>query len=341
MSSREDGIEERRKPQQPRRLSPEDYTVGWICAIPCELIAARAMLDRTHVRLESQHCHDENSYTLGSIGGHHVAIACLPEYGTTNAAIAAKSMQSTFINLRFGLMVGIGGGVPSEENDIRLGDLVISLPSEQGGGVIQYDLGRKEVGGFRRIGNLNKPPTLLRTAITDLRATRNFGRELSVLVNEAFANDEEEDSDEERTYPVTAKDILFKKDYIHADNKLSCDVCIATAKDTSLVSRKPRKTTNPKIHYGNIASGNSVMKDAIERDQLAQRDNIICYEMEAAGLMDNFPCLVIRGISDYADSHKNWQWQPYASAVAAGYAKRLLQVITPQAVEGLEPIRGA
>jgi hypothetical protein len=43
--------------------------------------------------------------------------------------------------------------------------------------------------------------------------------------------------------------------------------------------------------------------------------------------MDSFPCLVIRGICDYADSHKNKIWQPYAAATAAAYAKELLNII--------------
>ena len=55
--------------------------------------------------------------------------------------------------------------------------------------------------------------------------------------------------------------------------------------------------------------------------------------MEAAGLMDNFPCLVIRGICDYSDAHKNKKWQPYAAATAAAYAKELLGVIHPVQVD--------
>jgi nucleoside phosphorylase len=69
------------------------------------------------------------------------------------------------------------------------------------------------------------------------------------------------------------------------------------------------------------------MKHGDTRDRLPQKDGILCFEMEAAGLMDNFPCLVIRGICDYADSHKNKQWQEYAAATAAAYAKELLSVI--------------
>lgn len=54
--------------------------------------------------------------------------------------------------------------------------------------------------------------------------------------------------------------------------------------------------------------------------------------------MDSFPCLVIRGICDYADSHKNKIWQPYAAAVAAAYAKELLLVIPAQRVTDLPPL---
>jgi nucleoside phosphorylase len=55
--------------------------------------------------------------------------------------------------------------------------------------------------------------------------------------------------------------------------------------------------------------------------------------MEAAGLMNQFPCLVIRGICDYSDTHKNKGWQGYAAMVAAAYAKDLLHRIPPNKVE--------
>jgi nucleoside phosphorylase len=125
------------KEKEASRFQPEDYTAGWICAIPKELTAAQAVLDSIHSPLEAQPKYDENNYTLGSIGKHNVVISCLPEYGVVSAAIAAKSMQNTFPRLRFGLMVGIGGDIPSAENDIRLGDIVVSLPTGQHGGVIQ------------------------------------------------------------------------------------------------------------------------------------------------------------------------------------------------------------
>jgi hypothetical protein len=55
--------------------------------------------------------------------------------------------------------------------------------------------------------------------------------------------------------------------------------------------------------------------------------------MEAAGLMNGLPCLVIRGICDYSNLHKNKKWQPYAAAAAAAYAKDLLSVVLPWEVQ--------
>ena len=79
-------------------------------------------------------------------------------------------MSAAFTSLRIGLMVGIGGGVPSEEADIRLGDVVVSNPHKVHGGVVQYDFGKTTPSGFVRTGSLNTPPTILLNAITNLRA---------------------------------------------------------------------------------------------------------------------------------------------------------------------------
>ncbi|KAL3420952.1 Kinesin light chain 5 [Phlyctema vagabunda] len=315
----------------------EAYTVGWICAIPAELAAAREMLDREHAPLKAQHSQDKNTYILGSMGEHKVSIAVLPSYGTTSAAIALNSMLHSFPKLRFGLMVGIGGGIPREDKDIRLGDIVVSLPDEQGGGVIQYDLGRLEVEGFKRVGVLNKPPTLLRTAVRTMTTEKHLGREIWNTVNEVFCEDDDDDDDDEINKwasPGPKNDALFEAEYIHKAGKSSCIDC----EKGNAIERKERRMPYPKVHYGNIASGNSVMKDAKQRDLLAEKENVICFEMEAAGMMEDFPCLVIRGICDYADSHKNYQWQPYAAAVAAVYTKKLLSLIPPQAVSDLTPV---
>ncbi|TEY29167.1 hypothetical protein BOTCAL_0965g00030 [Botryotinia calthae] len=142
-------------------LPSEAYTVGWICAIRTELQVAKAMLDKVHASTKEVDLHDDNIYTLGSIAQHNIAITCLPEYCTAIVVTAAKDIIHKFRNIRFGLMFGIGGGIPSTRNDIRLGDVVVSMPNEAGVGVVQYDMGRREKDGFYRKGALNKPPNLL------------------------------------------------------------------------------------------------------------------------------------------------------------------------------------
>jgi nucleoside phosphorylase len=146
----------------------DEYTVGWVCALSKEQTAATAMLDDRHVGLPKPP-NDPNTYTLGSIGKHNIVIACLPEgeIGTNSAATFATWMISTFPSIKFGLMVGIGGGIPPK---VRLGDVVVSTPTDQYGGVVQWDFGKAEEGGkFKKIGSLNNPPTPLRTALTKLK----------------------------------------------------------------------------------------------------------------------------------------------------------------------------
>jgi nucleoside phosphorylase len=96
-----------------------------------------------------------------------------------------------------------------------------------------------------------------------------------------------------------------------------------------------------RVHYGLIASGNQVIKDAVSRDKLNKDlgGACLCIEMEAAGMMNNFPCIVIRGIYDYCDSHKNKAWQEHAAAVAAAFAKELLGFVQLSDVEGERLVR--
>ncbi|KAM6514530.1 hypothetical protein FSOLCH5_008769 [Fusarium solani] len=157
--------------------NPSDYTVGWVCALTCEYVAAQEFLDEEHDPPESLQPNDSNDYTLGRIGRHNVVIAVLPdgEYGTATAASVATSMLNSFPNVRIGLMVGIGGGAPSPTNDVRLGDIVVSAPREANGvtygGVFEYDFGKTiQDQAFKETRFLNQPPTTLRAAVRGLQA---------------------------------------------------------------------------------------------------------------------------------------------------------------------------
>lgn len=105
------------------------------------------------------------------------------------------------------------------------------------------------------------------------------------------------------------------------------------------MERITREETEPVIHYGLIASGNQVMRHGITREKLRKKHGMLCFKMEAAGLMNNFPCLVIRGICDYSNTHKNKRWQHYAAAVTAAYAKEHLGVIATVQVEQTEIVK--
>ncbi|KAJ5936883.1 hypothetical protein N7466_003333 [Penicillium verhagenii] len=324
-----------------------EYTVGWVCALPKEQTAATAMLDEKHPDLPNPST-DPNTYTLGSIGKHNIVIACLPkgQIGNNQSADVASRMISTFPCIKFGLMVGIGGGVPPK---VRLGDVVVSTPVGQFPGVVQWDLGKTKEGGFERTGSLNNPPTWLLTALTKLETEHELtGSKIPEyllqlkekwprLVNKYLRSDLLEDVLFKATYShVAARDVPLDghEDEGDSEEEESCSFCDRN----EIVKRKPREM---RVHFGLIASGNQVIKDAAFRDKLKKYlgGHVLCVEMEAAGLMNNFPCLVIRGVCDYADSHKNKDWQEYAAAVAAGLAKELLGYVQPSDIDAERPVK--
>ncbi|KAI9777872.1 MAG: hypothetical protein M1839_008549 [Geoglossum umbratile] len=307
-------------------LPDHRYTVGWICALSSELAAAVAMLDQDHGKLREQDSADDNTYHLGRIGDHNVVIACLPSgvYGTTSAAIVGRDMLSRFRSIKSGLVVGIGGGIPSKKCDIRLGDVAVSKPGKEAGGVVQHDFGTTVgQGEIRHTGTLNKPPPMLLSAIASLEAG-GMSKGNSTRISEFLSAMEiYSEFRGEFLYQGAENDRLYEADYCHVGNGDTCESCDARR----VVKRPDRGRTEPVIHYGIIASGNQVIRDGLVRDRLGSQLNAICFEMEAAGLMNHFPCLVIRGICDYSDSHKNKRWQKYAAAVAAAFAKELLYSI--------------
>ncbi|KAF2224605.1 hypothetical protein BDZ85DRAFT_289169 [Elsinoe ampelina] len=286
------------------------YTIGWIAALKHERAAALVMLDERHGKPKDfvQNQSDSNSYTWGRIAEHNTVIASLPsgEYGTVSAAGTANGLLASLPHLRIGLFVGIGAGVPAGDT-ILLGDVVVSDPNGTNGGVIQYDLykARGESGRaiYERKGFLNSPPRVLRGALAALQAEHEISRSEIPSFLEAVTNND-----------------MMKVPYGFP----GCE------KDPLRMTHDARDS--PAIHYGTIASGNVVIKNSLERDGILawmRQDNInpLCFEMEAAGLMNTFPCLVIRGICDYADEHKNDLWQKYAAATAAAFANEVLQYL--------------
>lgn len=279
---------------------PKDYTVGWICAITTEYVAARAFLDEMYEGPEYVSPNDNNNYTLGRVGEHNVVIAVLPdgEYGISTAASVARDMLHSFPNIRIGLMVGIGGGAPSPRHDVRLGDIVISSSRDGNGGTFQYDFGKTiQDQSFRSTKFLNQPPMILRAAVNGIKAQyESEGHRLEEAINSVLEKKPRLRKKYKR--PDSSSDRLYQAGVVHPpDDEASCStVCGDNPLNLILRPERTEGEDSPAIHYGLIASADQLMKDALVRDRLAAEKNVLCFEMEAAGLMNHFPCLIIRGM---------------------------------------------
>ncbi|KAI0386359.1 purine and uridine phosphorylase [Hypomontagnella monticulosa] len=302
----------------------DDYTVAVVCAMSFEMSAVRFMLDEEHPRLQSHG--DPNLYVLGTLSGHNAVLACLPgSQGKGSAATVAANMARTFPSIKYRLLVGIGGGVPTAKHDMRLGDVVVSMPDGQYGGVVQYDLGKDTTDDFVLKGFLWPPPPLLRSAVEMMRSDHLLSENKVDELLSTMLQKSKRLAIYKR--PDATPDVLFEAEYPHAPTHSTCENCDMS----KTVDRICRESQAPEIHYGLIASGDSVIKSSSRRDTaLRNIGDILCFEMEAAGIMTEFPCIVIRGISDYADSHKNDAWQHYAAATAAACSKELLSYIDPE-----------
>ncbi|KAJ6041312.1 uncharacterized protein N7446_010797 [Penicillium canescens] len=305
----------------PRR---QDFRVGWIAALQKEYLAARQVLDVHYEDYEvSRHASDVNHYTFGRIGKHYIVIANLPTgvIGTHSASAVANGLTNTFPLIRFALMVGIAGGAPTEKNDVRLGDVII------GTRMVPYSFIRQHHDRRENIGDIIVSSRDLLSTTNAVQAKITEGTvELDNIITSRFNKTEAIIESFKR--PDAGSDRLYQSDYIHAK---SCDCLDAHSNypDTQ-VQREERKLYEKiKVHYGPIGSADIVLRDANERDRLSEKFNLLGFEMESAGIcLDKLPILPVRGICDYADSHKSKQWQGYAAAVAAVYARCLLQSVS-------------
>lgn len=259
----------------PKVLTSDSYEVAILCALDKELLAVRALFDEEHRDIPTPQ-QDSNHYALGRIGRHNTVTTCLPagEYGIGAASEVVPNMLRSFSKIEFCLLVGIGGGVPSADHDIRLGDVVVSHPNGPHPAVLQYDMGKTLEGGeFQLTGAMRPPPRLLMKAISKLKSTPNpealsLGRYLESIGNTRSAY----------RFPGRHMDLLFAPDSWHIEGA-DCRNC------TGQVERPSRHSDQPWVHYGPIASGNQVLKSAIQRDRLSEKHKFLCFEMEAAGVM--------------------------------------------------------
>ncbi|KAK1539300.1 uncharacterized protein CCOS01_00614 [Colletotrichum costaricense] len=344
----------------PRRR--EDFTVAVICALPLEFNAVDLALDELWDGLEhdlGKAAGDANTYTLGRIGKHNAVLVLLSGMGKVSAASATASLRSSFGGLRLALLCGICGGVPDANGDgeILLGDVIISKS------VVQYDLGRLFPGQFEpkdtihdTLGRPVKEIRSLLIAFETQRQKQRLQKEISKGLAEIQTKAVEESYDVDYRRPPH-EDVLFEPEYTHRHRKdvqcscsetqtceqatkatcdeLGCDfgyrVSRRRLKNQRVGQETPFAEHQPRVFIGSIGSGDTVMKSGKNRDQIAREHSLVAFEMEGAGVWDEIPCIIVKGVCDYADSHKNKTWQHYAAAIAAAAAKALLDRYAPAA----------
>ncbi|PYH89317.1 purine and uridine phosphorylase [Aspergillus ellipticus CBS 707.79] len=335
-----------------------EFKIAIICALPHEADAVEALFDETYDtlgRFFGKQPGDINAYANGRIGDHDVVLCHLPGKGKGSAASAASSLVMSYTEVDLALGVGVYGGVPSPSEDIEiaLGDVIISDT------VIELDFGGQYPDGFRRTTDvkdtLGRPNREIRALLEGLK-TRTARKELQGMIATNLLALHAEDETMWQ-YPGAEHDVLFEISYRHrhqkgkrhrpcicyrrkSSNDPVCDGAPNSDCVTLKCSGKPvyrtrpnAKQTSPHIHIGTIASADTVMKSGKHRDNLALTDKIIGFEMEGAGVRDNVPCLIIKGVCDYADSHKNKIWQSYAAATEACVAKAFLKFWRPASKE--------
>jgi nucleoside phosphorylase len=294
------------------------YRLAIVTALPKEFAAVEVMLDR---RDDLTISGDSGHYTVGIIGPHPIVVTLLPKMGNNPATAISSNLLRSFPHVSDILMVGIAGGVPDPnnmENHVRLGDIVISTDA----GVMQFDLGKLEQvvhdGESPRehftIRASDPPPSAhLQQAVRLLEARRiRKERPWEQYIARAAAL-------ENAVRPPNTKDVLYDS---HDPNKI-----IPHPKDAMRVSRQP------KLHYGLIGSSNMLLKEPQLRDRLRAEYKVRAIEMEGSGIATatwmsgNTGYLLIRGVCDYSDSHKNNMWQGYSAVVAAAYARALVESI--------------
>ncbi len=340
-----------------RPASRSDFEIAIVCALPLEFDAVCLLVDDfwdedgdPFGRVEG----DCNTYTTGRIGELNVVLVVLANMGKTSAASAAASMRASYPRLKIVLLTGICGGVPfvDGEKEILLGDVIIAKS------VLQYDLGRQYPSGFAIKSTvedtLGRPTKNIRNLLTIFETNRARGqlekRTASFLQTLQTAAARRHGT--QYQYPGAAHDKLFQPSYRHKHQRAAeCSTCTNPfhtcepsrqmscddlgCNDTYLVQRKrlganqeEQESTErvaPFVFVGRIGSGDTVVKSGQDRDRIAKLHNLIAFEMEGAGVWDEFPCIIIKAVCDYADSHKNKRWQDFAAATAASAMKALLE----------------
>ncbi|KAL8330684.1 hypothetical protein RB593_001600 [Gaeumannomyces tritici] len=331
-------------------LPPTDrsgFYVAIICALRIESDAVRLLFDEIYEKKYGRETGDSNTYTTGRIGNHAVVLLLLPGMGMEASAAGARSLQSSYINIKFALIVGVCGSLPQiRGRNAFLGDVIVSKS------ILNHDFGRRYPDEFV----VRSTEDTLGQANNDIRGLLELLEgedELMRLQKKATANlvalqaaALEKKRKTSYSPPPDAADTMFPAEYDHIHHKEDCDECEADPPrfcepasklsceeagcETPLCAPRQNRQKErpeelvPRVFMGRVACGNAVLKSGKHRDAVAEKHGVIAFEMEGAGAWKEVPCIVVKGICDYADSHKNKQWQNFAAATAASVAAAIL-----------------
>ena len=346
-----------------RPASRDEFSIAVICALESESDAIEAMFDqdweveKKYPKIDG----DDNAYTMGRIGDHNVVLARIPGMGKAESAKLASSFSLNFKHITLGLVVGICGGAPlirerpgrpnqPRDKPVYLGDIMISTQ------LIQYDFGHQYSQVFKPMdtleNTLGRPNNEIR-AFVNQRSGLKGRKDLQDEICRYLTDFSTTEGFEESKYQGLEKDILYKDDFRHQHRDSTKCACVeseemvcqealdSTCDDLRCTSEQSVQrirlkevkddtaVPGPVVHFGAVASGDSVVKSARHREQLANKRNAIGFEMEGAGAWESMPTVVIKSVVDYADSHKSYSWQKYGAACAAACMKAFVKQWRP------------
>ncbi|KAL8364811.1 hypothetical protein RB595_003878 [Gaeumannomyces hyphopodioides] len=325
------------------------FHLAIICALRTESDAVRLLFDEIYEKKYGRETGDGNTYTTGRIGNHAVVLLLLPGMGMEASAVGARSLQSSYTNIKLALIVGVCGGLPQiRGRDAFLGDVIVSKS------IVNHDFGRRYPDKFvvrsteDTLGQTNND---IRGLLELLEGKDELDRlqkkaRANLVTLQAAATAADKEWGTSYSPPTDATDRMFRTDYEHSHHREDCDDCDADpprfcerasklscdeagCKTGRCAPRQNRQQERPvelvpQIFMGRVACGNAVMKSGKHRDAVATEHDVIAFEMEGAGAWKEVPCIVVKGICDYADSHKNKEWQNFAAATSASVAAAIL-----------------
>ncbi|KAF5976072.1 MTA SAH nucleosidase [Fusarium coicis] len=297
-----------------RPVSRGDFAVALVCALPLEFDAVCMVVDEFWDEDGDQFGKadgDRNTYVTGRIDKHNVVIA-LSGKGKVNSATAATSLRTSYPNICLTILVGVCGAVPSiRERHIGLGDVVISDT------IVRYDFGHQTDEEFVRKKTYHGDvvPKEIHNLLESLKTVLGKRRLMKGSVTD-FEELKETASrlGQHGRYERPGKRI------IRASGSMSQSLTLRGPEVDQAIDIQA-----PAIHFGPMASGDTVMVSAEHRDRIAAAENIIAFGMEGAGIWQELRCIIVKGVSDFADCEKTKEWQDYAAAMAAATSKAILK----------------